>query len=79
MLTARQKHAAAEEAYREGLEQATEVRLRIIEVRALAGKAVALRENGDPEGAISLFHTAIERAEDAGLHYRAEQVRAQLK
>ncbi|MEV6243676.1 tetratricopeptide repeat protein [Lentzea sp. NPDC051838] len=65
--------------YDEVLRRATESGFLIIEVLALAGKAALLRENGDVETANALCHKAIERAEAAGLRYRADLVRAQLK
>ncbi|MFS8101144.1 tetratricopeptide repeat protein [Lentzea alba] len=59
----------------EVVHRATEAEFRIIEVRALAGKAALLHENGDTEAAKALCDKAIERAEAAGLSYRADLVR----
>ncbi|HEX8865235.1 MAG TPA: hypothetical protein VF821_06210, partial [Lentzea sp.] len=65
--------------YDDVVRRATDAGFRIIEVLALAGKAALLRESGDTEQANALCHKAIERAEAAGLRYRADLVRAQLK
>ncbi|MFI6101448.1 tetratricopeptide repeat protein [Lentzea sp. NPDC051213] len=58
------------------LQRARDAEFRIIEVRALAGKAALLHEHGDSAAAIALCDKAIERAESAGLRYRADLVRA---
>lgn len=52
----------------EVLRRATEAEFRIIEVRALAGKAALLQDK-------ALYDKAIERAESAGLRYRADLIR----
>ncbi|MET8756916.1 tetratricopeptide repeat protein [Lentzea sp. NPDC004782] len=65
--------------YDEVHRRAADAGFRIIEVLALAGKAALLRENGHTGPADRLCHQAIERAEAAGLRYRADLVRAQLK
>jgi tetratricopeptide (TPR) repeat protein len=52
----------------EVLRRATEAEFLIIEVRALAGKATLLQDK-------SLYDKAIERAESAGMRYRADLVR----
>ena len=65
--------------YDEVHRRATDAGFRVLEVLALAGKARLLRDDGDAEGADALCHQAIERAEAAGLRYRADLVRAQLK
>ncbi|WP_112261812.1 tetratricopeptide repeat protein [Lentzea terrae] len=54
--------------YDEVLRRATEAEFRIIEVRALAGKAALLQDK-------ALYDKAIERAESAGLRYRADLIR----
>ncbi|WP_086665688.1 tetratricopeptide repeat protein [Lentzea kentuckyensis] len=54
--------------YDEVLRRATEAGFRIIEVRALAGKAALTHDE-------ALYGKAIERAESAGLRYRADLVR----
>ncbi|WP_052684426.1 tetratricopeptide repeat protein [Lentzea aerocolonigenes] len=65
--------------YDEVHRRAADAGFRVLEVLALAGKAALLRESGDTEAADTLCHKAIERAEAAGLRYRADRVRAQLK
>lgn len=54
--------------YDEVLRRATEAGFRIIEVRALAGKAALTQDK-------ALYDKAIERAESAGLRYRADLIR----
>jgi tetratricopeptide (TPR) repeat protein len=52
----------------EVLRRAVDAEFRIIEVRALAGKAALLQDR-------ALYEQAIERAESAGLRYRADLIR----
>ncbi|SES31413.1 NB-ARC domain-containing protein [Lentzea xinjiangensis] len=54
--------------YDEVLRRAVDAEFRIIEVRALAGKAALVQDE-------ALYDKAIERAESAGLRYRADLVR----
>ncbi|MFC3893523.1 tetratricopeptide repeat protein [Lentzea rhizosphaerae] len=53
----------------EVLRRAVDAEFRIIEVRALAGKAALLQDR-------ALYEQAIERAESAGLRYRADVIRS---